>query len=46
MIDLHSGNPWESVVLTSLFSNQRLFTKLLNEARELAQQQVRRLGSA
>ena len=46
MIDLHSGNPWESVVLTSLFSNQRLFTKLLNEARELAQQQVRPLGSA
>jgi hypothetical protein len=46
MIDLSSGNPWESVVLTSLFSNQQLFTRLLDEARELAHRQVPRLSPA
>ena len=36
MVDLKKGSPWESVVLTTLSRDRYIFTRLLNEARQLA----------
>lgn len=33
LVDLSSGSPWESVVLTTRAQNKHLFSELLNEAR-------------
>lgn len=40
MLDLNSGTPWETVHLTTLSRDRDLFSNLLGEARELAQQAV------
>ncbi|BGP48759.1 Complex III assembly protein translocase and chaperone [Rhodotorula kratochvilovae] len=40
MLDLNSGTPWETVHLTTLSRDRKLFSNLLSEARELAQQAV------
>lgn len=36
MVDLHTGAPWETVTLTTLYSYAHLFPMLLAEARQLA----------
>ncbi|GAA6008378.1 bifunctional AAA family ATPase chaperone/translocase BCS1 [Rhodotorula paludigena] len=38
MLDLNSGTPWETVHLTTLSRDRNLFSSLLAEARQLAQQ--------
>ncbi|GAA5973844.1 hypothetical protein JCM11641_003189 [Rhodosporidiobolus odoratus] len=38
MLDLNSGTPWETVHLTTLSRDRNLFSRLLDEARKLAQQ--------
>lgn len=38
MLDLNSGTPWETVHLTTLSRDRNLFSALLAEARQLAQQ--------
>ncbi|CAH1712763.1 unnamed protein product [Aphis gossypii] len=35
-LDLHSGVPWENVVLTAFGTNKSLFTNILEEARQMA----------
>lgn len=37
MLDLQSGKPWETVILTTLSRDRKLFPLLLTEARKLAQ---------
>jgi chaperone BCS1 len=37
MLDLASGKPWETVILTTLSRDRTLFPELLTEARQLAQ---------
>lgn len=37
MLDLASGKPWETVILTTLSRDRSLFPTLLSEARQLAQ---------
>ena len=36
MIDLSSGQPWETVTLTAVGRNKQIFTDLLNEAKQTA----------
>ncbi|KAN0061938.1 Complex III assembly protein translocase and chaperone [Thecaphora frezii] len=36
MVDLSTGAPWETVTLTTLYSQAHLFSQLLDEARQLA----------
>ena len=36
-MDLHSGRPWESLTLTTLYSNRHVFEDLFVEAHKLAQ---------
>ncbi|EPQ26424.1 uncharacterized protein PFL1_06072 [Pseudozyma flocculosa PF-1] len=36
MVDLSTGAPWETVTLTTLFTQSHLFAQLLDEARQLA----------
>ena len=38
MIDLNSGQPWETVTLTALGRNRQIFFNLLNDARDIALQ--------
>ena len=40
MMDLTSGTPWETVTLTALSRDRRLFPQMLNEAKSLAQKNV------
>lgn len=40
MMDLTSGTPWETVMLTGLSRDRTLFAQMLNEARSLAQKNV------
>ena len=37
-MDLHRGTPWETVTLTTLYSQRHLFEELFQEAHQLAQQ--------
>lgn len=37
MLDLQSGKPWETVILTTLSRDRNLFPELLTDARKLAQ---------
>lgn len=37
LMDLHSGSPWETLTLTTLFASRDLFASLLSEARALAE---------
>ena len=37
LMDLHSGSPWETLMLTTLSSSRDLFASLLSEARALAE---------
>ncbi|KAJ8905961.1 hypothetical protein NDN08_002462 [Rhodosorus marinus] len=39
MVDLTSGSPWESVVLTTRNRNRHLFGELLNEAKQMSLKQ-------
>lgn len=39
MIDLHTGTPWETVILTTLGTDRHLFHQILTEARALALKQ-------
>lgn len=36
-MDLHSGTPWETLTLTTLSASRHLFSRLLAEARQLAE---------
>lgn len=36
MVDIQSGTPWETVTLTAVGRDRRVFTELLNEAKQLA----------
>ena len=37
-VDLHTGRPWETVTLTTLYSQRHIFEDLFTEAENLAQQ--------
>ncbi|KTW28504.1 hypothetical protein T552_01763 [Pneumocystis carinii B80] len=36
MIDLSTGSPWETITLTTLFEDRKIFTELLEDAQNLA----------
>jgi hypothetical protein len=40
LMDLHSGTPWETVVLTTLSKDRELFKDLLREAREWSERET------
>ena len=41
-MDLHTGKPWESITLTTLYSQRHVFEELFLEAHRLAQQSMER----